>query len=155
MDVENLHRDIQAGYASDPITSAQLPTPTIPKWKLSNGLLLLNDRIYVPDVLDLRLGMLRHKHNHSLSGHFGQNKAMELICREYVWPNMRSFVKDYVNSCNTCKQLKTPHHKPYGLLKQLPIPIRPWSSISMDFIEHLPSSNGFTSILVIVERLTK
>jgi hypothetical protein len=135
MDVEKLHKDIQAGYASDPITSTQLPNPTDPKWKLTNSLLLLNDRIYVPDVPDLCLGVLRHKHDHPLSGHFGQNKTMELIRREYVWLNMRAFIKDYINLCNTCKRSKTPRHKPYGLLKQLPIPIRPWSSISMDFIE--------------------
>ena len=47
------------------------------------------------------------------------------------------------------------HHKPYGLLKQLPIPERPWNSISMDFIEKLPPSSGYTSILVIVDRLSK
>src|SRR5258708_10086285 len=46
------------------------------------------------------------------------------------------------------------HHKPYGL-KQLPIPGQPWESISMDFIEQLPLLEGFTAILVIVDRLTK
>ena len=155
MDVEQLHKDIQIGYATDPITSAQLPQPSDTKWTLSEGLLLLNNRIYVPDAAELRLRVIRNKHDHPLAGHFGQNKTMELIRREYVWPNMRAFVKDYVNSCATCKRSKAPRHKPYGLLKQLPIPIRPWSSISMDFIEHLPPSSGYTSILVIVERLTK
>src|SRR5882724_6127825 len=46
-------------------------------------------------------------------------------------------------------------HKPYGLLKQLLIPAKPWNSISMDFIEKLPPSSGYTSILVIVDRLSK
>jgi hypothetical protein len=41
------------------------------------------------------------------------------------------------------------------MLKQLPIPERPWNSISMDFIEQLPNSEGFTAILVVVDRLTK
>ena len=41
------------------------------------------------------------------------------------------------------------------MLQQLPIPKRPWNSISMDFIEHLPKSDGFTAILVVVDRLTK
>src|SRR5258708_4679409 len=64
-------------------------------------------------------------------------------------------VKDYVASCATCAHVKSPRHKPYGKLKQLPIPSRPWSSISMDFIEQLPDSKGFSAILVIVDHLTK
>src|SRR3984957_12229420 len=35
------------------------------------------------------------------------------------------------------------------------ISFTPWNSISIDFIEHLPSSSGYTSILVVVDRLTK
>jgi len=52
-------------------------------------------------------------------------------------------------------QFKPQRHKPYGSLKQLPIPERPWNSIFMDFIEKLLSSSGFDIILVIVDRLTK
>ncbi|CDO77784.1 hypothetical protein BN946_scf184609.g1, partial [Trametes cinnabarina] len=54
-----------------------------------------------------------------------------------------------------CARAKTPRHLPYGTLKQLPIPERPWNSISMDLIEQLPSSGGYTAILVVVDRLTK
>src|SRR6266481_5633918 len=53
------------------------------------------------------------------------------------------------------KLLQVMHHRPYGLLKQLPIPERLWNSISMDFIEKLPKSSGYTSILVIVDHLSK
>src|SRR5260370_27552473 len=62
---------------------------------------------------------------------------------------------DYVKSCTSCMWAKAPHHRLYGKLKQLLIPSCPWSSISMDFIEQLPKSSGFSAILVIVERLTK
>src|SRR5260370_37334435 len=64
-------------------------------------------------------------------------------------------VKSYISSCTNCAQTKAPHHKPYGKLKQLPMPDKLWNSISMDFIEHLPSSDGFTAILVVVDHLTK
>ena len=50
---------------------------------------------------------------------------------------------------------KSQRHHPYGLLKQLPIPERPWNSISMDFIEKLPMSDGSDMILVIIDCLTK
>ena len=52
-------------------------------------------------------------------------------------------------------QSKPQRHKPYRSLKQLPIPERPWNSISMDFIEKLLSSSRFDTILVIVDWLTK
>ena len=68
---------------------------------------------------------------------------------------MRGFVKDYVSSCTICGRNKSRRHWPFGLLKPLPVPIRPWDSISMDFIEELPNSNGYNSILVIVDRASK
>jgi transposase InsO family protein len=48
-----------------------------------------------------------------------------------------------------------PRHHPYGLLHPLPIPTKPWQSISMDFIIDLPLSQGFDTILTVVDRFTK
>src|SRR6266481_1551539 len=47
------------------------------------------------------------------------------------------------------------HHKPFGPHRFLPIANCPWDSISMDFIEGLPLSDGHDTILVIVCHLTK
>ena len=55
----------------------------------------------------------------------------------------------------TCARAKPWWHKPYGLLKQLPVPERPWNSSSIDFIEQLPPSMGYTFVLVVVDWLSK
>jgi len=52
-------------------------------------------------------------------------------------------------------QSKPQHYKPYGSLKQLPIPEQLWNSISMNFIEKLSSFFRFDTILVIVDWLTR
>jgi len=155
MDVETLHSDILSALPSDPIAQVHLADPPDSRWSTDEaGFLRLDGRIYVPDLDDLRLRVLWYRHDHPLAGHFGQNRTLELIWREYTWPGLRTFVKDYVRSCTSCARAKTPRHRPYGLLKQLPIPEKPWNSISMDFIEQLPSSTGFTAILVVVDRLS-
>src|SRR5467141_772775 len=73
----------------------------------------------------------------------------------YYWSGLPVYVKDYCKSCTTCSHTKPVRHRPYGLLKQLPIPEKPWNSISMDFIEKLPQSSSYSSILVIFDCLTK
>jgi hypothetical protein len=158
IDTESLHKDIIVALPSDPAVAQHLsnPIPAESRWSLgADGLLRLDKRIYVPDHGDLRLRVLRFKHDHPLSGHFGQNRTLDLVRREYTWPGIRTFVRDYVSSCTSCARSKVPRHKPYGLLKQLPIPERPWNSISMDFIEQLPPSAGYTAVLVVVDRLSK
>ncbi len=42
-----------------------------------------------------------------------------------------------------------------GLLHPLPIPRRPWSHLSLDFVTGLPPSQGNTVILVVVDRFSK
>lgn len=57
--------------------------------------------------------------------------------------------------CPECTQSKTPRHSPRGLLHPLPIPRRPWSHISMDFVTGLRPSDGKTAMFTVVDRFYK
>ena len=75
VNVDAIHKDILSALPSNPSISQYLsdPIPTDSRWSLgADGLLRLDNRIYVPDANDLRLQILRYKHDHPLSGHFGQ-----------------------------------------------------------------------------------
>lgn len=73
----------------------------------------------------------------------------------YYWPGMKTSVDNFVRQCQICQQAKPIHTKPAGLLQPLPIPERPWDDLTMDFIESLPRSEGYDTILVVVDRFTK
>ena len=124
------------------------------KFKVEGDLLYFEERLYIPKG-PTRLRVLQSRHDFPAAGHFGYNKTLELISRDFWWPQMWKEVKEFVLSCDICSRSKNPRHRPYGLLQPLPIPRRPWSSVSMDFITDLPPSNSFDSILVVVDRLTK
>jgi len=103
MDVKCLHTDILAKLPTDPIAKAHLSDTSNPQWSTDEtGYLRLDGRMYVPEANDLHLRILRYKHDHPLLGHFGQNCTLELICREYTWPGIRTYMKDYVKSCMAC-----------------------------------------------------
>ncbi|CCF50944.1 hypothetical protein NDA11_000206 [Ustilago hordei] len=99
--------------------------------------------------------VMSHCHDGITAGHIGQDATIWSTQRHYWWPNMTAWITDYVASCPMCTRYKTPQHRPYSLLQPLSTPERPWGSISLDFIEGLPLSKGYDSILVIVDWLTK
>ena len=117
------------------------------------GFLLFNNLIYVPS--SLRTLVLELHHDSITAGHFGVNKTLELISRNFWWPKLSLDVKNFIKSCEVCCRAKIPRHKPYGLLSPLPTPDRAWSDISMDFIVDLPKSKDMTTIMVVIDRLTK
>ncbi|KAK3574387.1 hypothetical protein QTP86_006576 [Hemibagrus guttatus] len=108
---------------------------------------------YVPS--NLRIRVLQWVHTSLCSGHPGISRTLRLTQNSFWWPSMVKDVATYVKSCSVCAQSKTPKELPSGLLQPLPIPQRPWSHLSIDFVTDLPPSNGFTTILVIIDRFSK
>ncbi|KAM1360874.1 hypothetical protein COP2_026737 [Malus domestica] len=89
------------------------------------------------------------------AGHPGTHRTLALVSDAYYWPQMRDDVDSYVKTCLVCQQDKVEQKQPGGLLEPLPTPSRPWECLTMDFITHLPKSDGCGSIFVVVDRFTK
>ena len=114
MDIEQLHINILSAQKSDEYIYEHKSDP---QWSIDEqGLYCYDDRIWVPDSDNLRLWILLNCHDHPISGHYGQNKTLDLVRRNYTWPNVRKFIKDYCKSCTACARSKAPRHKPYGNL---------------------------------------
>lgn len=119
---------------------------------LDKDLLLFEDRLYIPE--NVRLMVLSTAHDSPLSGHFGIRKTLELIQRDYWWPELTKMVEEYVKSCETCQRTK-PTRRKYGLLQPLPVATDRWTSVTIDFMTDLPTCEKYDAIMVVVDRFTK
>ncbi|GJV33812.1 putative reverse transcriptase domain-containing protein [Tanacetum coccineum] len=131
----------------------------IPKERLeprADGTLCLHDKSWLPCYGDLRSVIMHESHKSKYSIHLGSEKMYQDMKKLYWWPNMKADIATYVSKCLTCARVKAEHQRPSGLLVQPEIPEWKWDNITMDFITKLPkSSQGFDTIWVIVDRLTK
>ncbi|GKC34522.1 putative reverse transcriptase domain-containing protein [Tanacetum coccineum] len=131
----------------------------IPKEKLeprADGTLCLNDRSWLPCYGDLRSVVMHESHKSKYSVHPGSEKMYQDMKKLYWWPNIKADIATYVSKCLTYAKVKAEHQRPSGLLVQPAIPEWKWDNITMDFITKLPkSSQGFDTILVIMDQLTK
>ncbi|GJT34070.1 putative reverse transcriptase domain-containing protein [Tanacetum coccineum] len=120
------------------------------------GMLLENSKD--PEKLRTeKLTVIMHEsHKSKYSIHPGSDKMYQDMKKLYWWPNMKADIATYVSKCLTCAKVKAEHQRPSGLLVQPDIPQWKWDNITMDFVMKLPkSSQGYDTIWVIVDRLTK
>nr|GFC08546.1 putative reverse transcriptase domain-containing protein [Tanacetum cinerariifolium] len=121
-----------------------------------DGTLCLNGRSWLPCYGSLRTVIMHESQKSKYSIHPGSDKMYQDMKKLYWWPNMKADIATYVSKCLTCAKFKAEHQKPSGLLAQPEIPKWKWDNITMDFVTKLPkSSQGYDTIWVIVDRLTK
>lgn len=133
-----------------------LELPNMSKTNSDKGITLwYRDVLFVPDVSELRARALKSCHDRQIIGHPGTRKMQAILNRYYAWPNDSKDVKDYVAACPECLRTKPVRQLKYGPLRPLEPPTKPWQSVTMDRITQLPESNGYTSIIVFVDRYTK
>ncbi|GFY21626.1 transposon Tf2-11 polyprotein [Trichonephila clavipes] len=106
-------------------------------------------RPFVPH--NFRRTIFEHFHN---LAHPGVAASFQLIASRYVWPNMRKTVKDWVQNCIACQRSKVHRHTktPLGTFA---LPDARFSHIHVDLIGPLPSSEGKSFCLTIVDRFTR
>ena len=99
--------------------------------------------------------MLQLLHSSLQGGHFGSHKTLHRAKSEFYWAGMQEDIRRFIRECDNCQQNKSENIFHMGLLQPLPIPTQVWTDISLDFIEGLPRSEGYSMILVAVDRLSK
>ena len=123
------------------------------EWSMNDRLLFFREWCYVPSNNTLRWQITQSYHNTLPSGHSGHLKTLELVRCHYWWPGMTVFIKNYVTGCAICQWMKVNTHPSTPGL----IPIKaqqnatPFSQVTCNFIMDLPKSDGFDSIMVVVD----
>ncbi|WMV58676.1 hypothetical protein MTR67_052061 [Solanum verrucosum] len=102
-----------------------------------DGVLRYQDKLYVPDVGELRQHILAEAHNSKYSNHPGATNMYHLLV-VYWWNGMKRDIADFVAKCPNCQQVKVQHHKPGGMTQEIDIPTWKWEVINVDFITRLP-----------------
>lgn len=111
-------------------------------------------RLVVPEYDNLRTKIIRDVHGTQVTAHPGKHKTKELVQDRYWWPHLSGDVSRYVANC-WCHSAKFPRDKTPGLLHPLPVPLRPWQHLVVDFKVMPKDKSGFDNLLVMIDRLSK
>ena len=86
------------------------------EWSNVDGLLRFRGKIYILWSLDLCRQIVALCHDTQIAGHPGCWKILELVSRNYWWPQMSRYISQYVSTCNLCLWTKPWRHSPVGKL---------------------------------------
>jgi hypothetical protein len=121
--------------------------------KQLNGVWYKEGRVVVTDELSGKRNIIRAHHDPPVHGHPGINRTMQIVERNYWWPQLRQDVKDYVQGCTDCQRHKVNNRPTKAPLRPIyPKPeAMPFETIALDFITKLPESQGYNSILTVTD----
>lgn len=105
---------------------------------------------------EIKLEIMKSYHDNLMAGHFGANRTMNQILKQYYWPSIRMDVKKYVNSCPLCQAHKSKRPKRFTSELNPSLPEGPNFRLSIDLIGPLPQTEGsYQYAIVIVDYFTK
>ncbi|GLB37195.1 putative DNA RNA polymerase [Lyophyllum shimeji] len=151
-------RNIAQNYSEDKLFSIILEKPEdFRAFRAEHDLIWTTNAVddsvlCVPRVPALITPILEQAH--LMAGHFGAERTAEYVRRWYWWPTLAKDVRLFCKTCETCQRSKDSNQKPAGKLHSLPVPVKPWDSIGMDFIGPFPESKGFNYLWVVICQMT-
>jgi hypothetical protein len=93
-------------------------------------------------------------HESSLDGHKGVASTIAKALDRFLWKRIRQDVKDFCERCVVCRRAKVQPHMA-ATLYPLHVPPRPWHTVGLNYLTHLPESNGFNIVLIVVDHMSR
>ena len=90
---ETRDKDKEVIKAVEKIKKAEVKTLRDEEWQIEEGLVLKEGRVYIPKDEKLQVEIIWLYHDIPIAGHRGQWKTVELVTRNYWWPEVTKEVK--------------------------------------------------------------
>ncbi|WVZ06579.1 hypothetical protein V8G54_019925 [Vigna mungo] len=100
---------------------------------IQQDILMWKGRIMLPNHAKLINRIIGEFHGSKIGGHAGTTRTLARLSAQFFGPKMRKDIRRF----------------------PLPIPNLIWEDIAMDFIVSLPISQGYSNIMVVIDRLSK
>jgi len=85
--------------------------PGIQHYGIEDEMVTYERRIYIPDSTALKLKVAHQCHDAKVPEHFGRVKTLDLMKRNYYWPNIEEWVRNYTRTCDAWQRNRTARHK--------------------------------------------
>jgi len=125
------------------------------EWEIKGDLVLKEGKMYVPKDKKLRIEIIWLYHDIPVVEHEERWKTMELVTRNYWWPEMMKNVEKYVDEYNLCQRIKNRTEAPARKLIINEVPEKMWTHLIVDFITKPLLVTGKNMILVVCNQLSK
>ena len=154
-------RAIVAGKEDRQILDKQKENRDIWKeWKCLHNCEEREDALYKGEALAVMGGgeaykdLLKRYHDGTTARHPGVWKTWQVLQRDYWWPTMKAFVKEYVAGCTICQQTKMITRRNQPPLQPITPEERPlpFTTMLVDFVVKLLKSKGSDTILTVTDQ---
>jgi hypothetical protein len=119
---------------------------------LDNGLIKFKGKIWVGANAGLQTKLIEAFNSSPIGGHSGMQASYQWVKKLFYWTCTKHAVANFVEQYQICQHAKHEQYHYPGLLSPLKVPKRAWEEVCLDFVGGLPKFNGYTIILVVVDR---
>jgi hypothetical protein len=116
--------------------------------------IMLEGRVWVPPINEVKRGIMNLIHDHLTAGHLGHNEMIRKTQEHYYWPGMKEWITEYIKGCMACQQNKILTHWKDTPMYWIPMEenAQPFQRATMDLITGLLPVKDKDAILTIIDQ---